>query len=137
MRATKYFLLSVTSLAVISCGSDDNVSNAPQASIDLSGEAIYNQCKACHTIGKDERNIIGPNLWGIVGSGIAAKSDFTYSKALQEKGDQGNNVWGKESLDAFLESPQGFAPGNKMSFSGIRDVDKRTKLIDYLSAQSD
>lgn len=130
--------LAFSASLLASCGAADetgaaSANDSAQASVTLSGETIYNQCKACHTNTKDGGNVIGPNLWGIMGSPIAAKTDFSYSKALSEKG----GIWDEAAMDAFIESPQGFAPGNRMSFSGIKDADKRKALIEYIAKQSD
>lgn len=126
--------LGLTSSLLVACGSSDSSSNgSAQAAVPLSGETIYNQCKACHTITKNGGNVIGPNLWGIMGSPIAAKTDFTYSKALSQKGGK----WDKAAMNAFIESPQAFASGNRMSFSGIKDAAKRKALIEYMAKQSD
>ena len=122
--------LSSALLSLSACGGN---SSSAQDTVKLSGETIYNQCRACHTIAKGEDAIIGPNLYSIVGSDIAAKTDFTYSPALSAK----EGVWDKAALDAFIESPQAFAPSNRMSFSGIKDVDKRAALIEYIAQQSD
>jgi len=112
------------------CGTENKPSND---ALSISGEALYNRCKACHTLGKGERNIIGPNLWNIMGSNIAGKTDFLYSKALSSQ----DGIWDEANLDSFLRSPQGFAPGTKMSFSGVKDTNQRAALIDYLSKQTD
>lgn len=131
----RFITLSAALLSVSACGSDSgaNANASAQETVKLSGETLYNQCRACHTIAKGEDAIIGPNLWGIIGSEIAAKTDFTYSKALSAK----EGVWDKAAMDAFIKSPQGFAPGNRMSFSGIKDADKRAALIEYMAQQSD
>ncbi len=128
-------LLSCALLSLSACGGDSSSAqdNSAQQTVKLSGETIYNQCRACHTIAKGEDAVIGPNLWGIVGSEIAAKTDFTYSPALSAK----EGVWDEAALDAFIESPQAFAPSNRMSFSGIKDADKRAALIEYMAQQSD
>ncbi len=142
---TKYFLIFITGLmaAISGCASEtsekanDNALNksnvSAQETVKLSGKTIYNQCRACHTIDKGKDAVIGPNLWGIVGSDIAAKSDFTYSAALSAK----EGVWDEAALDAFIESPKAFVPGNRMTFAGIKDADKRAALIKYLKQQSD
>ena len=35
------------------------------------GQQIFNKCMACHNADKGGANQMGPNLWGILGSGIA------------------------------------------------------------------
>ena len=108
---------------------------AGPASEELSGQILYVQCAGCHNIktgGGHPRDSkvpgIGPDLLGVVGSQIAASPDYSYTEALKKT--PGN--WSIENLDSFLRDPQGFAPGTKMEFQGIKDDDKRKKLIQYL-----
>lgn len=116
-------------MIISACGSNSDEASGPI----LSGESLYNRCKACHTIGKDDRNIIGPNLYNIVGAKIARDPSYGYSAALSAK----EGVWDEAALDAFLQSPQGFASGTRMSFSGIPSADERKALISYLAEQGE
>ena len=38
----------------------------PKASAD-NGQDVFKKCLACHTPDKGGRNLVGPNLWGVVG----------------------------------------------------------------------
>ncbi len=130
--------MAVVCVALSACGSGESQSDisdkqSSDTRTSLSGEILYKRCSACHNISKDGGNGIGPNLWGVVGSSIAGRSDFGYSKSLSSK----EGVWDEASLDAFLRSPQGFVPGTKMSFAGIRQAEDRATLIEYLSQKSD
>ncbi len=125
-------------IVISACGSNpaSNSANADEGTSTvstISGESLYNRCKACHSIGKDGDNGIGPNLWGIVGANIGSKQGFTYSPALKNKG----GVWDKASLNAFIESPQAFASGTRMSFAGIKNAQERQALIEYMAAQGE
>jgi len=97
------------------------------------GEKVARACKACHSFEKGGPNKVGPNLWGIVRRPVAAHEGFSYSKALQELG--GDWTW--ERLTAFLQSPKDFAPGNKMSYAGVRDPEKLAALLAYLGTLAD
>lgn len=47
----------------------------PVAAVELTaamGEPLFKRCVACHTIDKDGRNGVGPNLHGIVGRAVAS-----------------------------------------------------------------
>ncbi|MEA3035450.1 MAG: cytochrome c, partial [Sphingomonadales bacterium] len=47
------------------------------------GSEVFKKCTACHIAAKGGPNGTGPNLWGVVGSGIAKRPDgFAYSSAL-------------------------------------------------------
>jgi cytochrome c2 len=65
----------------------------------------------------------------VVGREIASANGFTYSDAL--KGIEGQ--WDLEHLSAFLENPQGYAPGTKMSFAGLPKAEDRVNVIAYLN----
>lgn len=97
------------------------------------GEPAFARCRACHSINKGGPASIGPNLYGIVGKQIASAGEYSYSDALKSK--QGEWQW--SNLDRYLRNPQSYAPGTKMSFTGVSDVQTRANLIAYLNEQSD
>ncbi|MBE3636992.1 c-type cytochrome [Mangrovicoccus algicola] len=96
------------------------------------GERVFRKCMACHAVGDDARNKVGPELNGILGRTTAAVEDFSYSDAMAEKGAEGH-VWTAEELDAYLADPKGFIPGNKMAFPGLRKPQERADVIAYLA----
>src|SRR3954466_3625448 len=98
------------------------------------GSEVFKKCTACHTAAKGGPNGTGPDLWGVVGSGIAKRPDgFAYSPALSGKG----GTWSWDNLFAWLKSPRDFAPGTKMTFAGLFKPEDRANVIAYLNAQSD
>jgi len=97
------------------------------------GETSAKKCAACHTFDKGGRNLVGPNLWGIVGRPTAAVQGFNYSAAMRKH--QGN--WTFEELDKYLKSPQGMVPGTNMTFAGIPRASERADLILFLNGKSD
>src|SRR5262245_24457567 len=50
------------------------------------GENAAKKCQACHTFAKGGRNMVGPNLWGVVGRPKASEAGFNYSAAMKAKG---------------------------------------------------
>ena len=95
------------------------------------GEKVFTKCKACHAVGENAKNKVGPQLNGIVGAEIASVEGFKYSDAFQAKKAEGL-VWSEETLDAYLTKPKDFIPGNKMTFTGLRKEDDREDVIAYL-----
>lgn len=95
------------------------------------GERVFNKCKACHQVGADAQNRVGPALTDVIGHEIASVEDFTYSDAMLEKKAEGF-VWTEESLSAYLENPREYIPGNKMAFPGLRQPEERADVIAYL-----
>ena len=97
------------------------------------GEADAALCKVCHSFEKGGPNLVGPDLYDIVGHKIASKN-FSYSPALKKHADQ---TWTYETLDVWLTNPQAFAPGTTMAFPGVPDLKKRANIIAFLRANSD
>ena len=98
-----------------------------------SGETLFRACQACHTVEQGGPNKVGPNLWNVVGADIATHEGFSYSDALT--GLEGE--WTYENLNAFLADPRGYAPGTKMTYGGMNDVEDRADIIAYLRSLSD
>ena len=93
------------------------------------GASTWRRCQACHKL-EDGKNGVGPHLYGIVGRDIANVEGFRYSKALEEL----EGAWTVDELNAWLEDPKGYAPGNKMSYAGLRKEEDRAALIAYMQA---
>ncbi len=95
------------------------------------GEKVFKKCKACHAVGPDAKNKVGPELNGIVGAAAMHNPDFKYSDAMQEAA-AGGLVWDEDSLTAFLAKPKDFMKGTKMSFAGLRKDADIQDVIAYL-----
>lgn len=100
------------------------------------GEAVFKKCKACHQVGADAKNRVGPTLNGVVGAQIGAVDGFKYSKAFRALSDE-NAVWDEAALDGFLAKPKAWAKGTKMSFAGLKSEDDRRAVVEYLKAASE
>jgi cytochrome c len=90
-------------------------------------------CAACHSFNKGGKPIVGPNLYGIVGSPHDHEAGFDYSSALQKYKGQ---PWTYEALNKWLDDPQTYAPGTRMTFTGIKNNQTRADVIDYLHTLS-
>ncbi|MGB1155525.1 MAG: c-type cytochrome [Alphaproteobacteria bacterium] len=91
------------------------------------------KCTTCHAFEKGGAVKLGPALWNIVGTDIAAAEGFAYSGALS--GIEG--AWTAEALDGFLLKPKAWAPGTKMGFAGLKDDEDRANLIAWMFQQAD
>ena len=106
---------------------------APYNTADLAnGETKFGLCRSCHTIAPGGANMTGPNLHGVFGRKAASVEGFKYSDALKNAG----FVWDGEHLNQWLEKPQTYLPGTKMSFAGLKDAKDRTDLIAYLMVET-
>lgn len=96
------------------------------------GRRVFAQCRSCHTIEADAPNRVGPNLHGVFGREIGSLEGFAYSQPVQDA----NFVWDAGQLDHWLQNPQGFLPGNRMAFAGVRSEEQRRDLIAYLIVET-
>jgi len=106
---------------------------APYNTADLAnGKAKFALCQSCHTIAPGGANMTGPNLHGVFGKTSASNPDFKYSDALKAAG----WVWDADHLNQWLEKPQTFLPGTKMTFAGLKEPKDRVDLIGYLMVET-
>ena len=122
----------MTKLSVLAATALLALSGAALADGDpAAGEKVFKKCTACHAVGPDAKNKVGPELNGIVGRKVASVEGFKYSPAMTEFG-AGDKVWDAATVDAYLADPKGFVPKNKMAFAGLKKDDERANVIAYL-----
>jgi cytochrome c len=102
------------------------------------GENTFKKCKACHSVIAPDGTEIqkggrtGPNLYGVIGRGVASDPDFKYGESIAALGATGA-VWDEASLAAYVVDPAAYlkqalgddAAKSKMSFklaTGGEDV---------------
>tara|TARA_B100001057_G_scaffold370595_1_gene374557 strand:- start:1005 stop:1916 length:912 start_codon:yes stop_codon:yes gene_type:complete len=98
-----------------------------------SGLKLSKKCTACHSLKSGGPNGVGPTLWNIVNAPKANIDEYSYSSALLSIG----GSWTVQDLNMWLKSPKKYAPGNKMSFAGLRKIKDRADLIAFLNSISD
>ncbi len=97
------------------------------------GEKVFAKCKVCHTTAKGAPNRVGPNLFGIVGKGVAENTTFKYSPAMSAL--KGKKSWTEAELDVYLSNPKAKVAGTKMIFAGLPNKADRDNLIEWLKTQ--
>ena len=97
------------------------------------GEKVFKKCTACHQIAVGGKNMIGPNLWGVIGRTSGSVSDYKYSKAMIAHAKE----WSFEEMNSYLIKPQAHIKGTKMAFAGLRKEKDRASVILYLNQNSD
>jgi len=102
------------------------------ASVDA-GAKLSRKCTACHSLNSTGGNRVGPTLWNIVNAPKAKIEGFSYSASLSSLG--GN--WTIQDLNLWLKSPKKYAPGNAMSFAGLRKIKDRANMVAFLNSISD
>jgi cytochrome c2 len=106
------------------------------------GEKIFNQCKACHMVGDDAKNRVGPVLSGVVGRPAGTYEGYRYGASMKDAGEAGL-VWDSDTLFAYLAGPQDFLRSYlddpkaraKMRFR-LADEQDRRDVIAYLASFS-
>ncbi len=96
------------------------------------GEKVFKKCSACHQIAADGKNMIGPNLWGVIGRTAGSISDYKYSKAMVAYAKE----WSYEEMNSYLIKPQAYIKGTKMAFAGLRKEKDRASVILYMNSKS-
>ncbi len=126
---TKFILLAVTAAALATPA----LAGDPAA-----GEDAFKKCKACHSVIAPDGTEIqkggrtGPNLYGIIGRGVAADPDYAYGDSIAALGATGA-VWDEASFVAYVANPADYlktalgddGAKSKMSFklaAGAEDV---------------
>lgn len=118
-----------------------STSNAPQpasrlqpaggsggASSSATGARSFSACRSCHTVALGQPNVVGPNLFGVVGRRAGTVPNYKYSDALKRAG----IVWTDASLDRWIQSPSTMVPGTKEHFLGLASPQDRANIIAYL-----
>ena len=97
------------------------------------GEKVFKKCSACHMIAAGGKNMIGPNLWNVIGRKAGVVADYKYSKAMIAYGKE----WTYEEMNSYLIKPQAYVKGTKMAFAGLRKEKDRASVILYMNSKSD
>lgn len=111
------------------------------------GETVFKKCMACHRIGPDAKNLVGPILTGVVGRPAGKVDGFKYSDINHHSGEAGL-TWTEANLEAYLADPNAFlkkfltdkghadqAVGvTKMAFK-LPDAQERKDVIAFLATK--
>jgi cytochrome c len=102
----------------------------PKADV-AAGQAITQKCASCHQFDPAGTNATGPGLFGVEGHKPGTHAGYSYDTAMEQFG-AAHPVWNYDLLYQFLKSPQGFIPGVKMTFIGLKSPQDRINVIAYL-----
>src|SRR3954468_21432987 len=94
-----------------------------------SGEKIFVQCKACHQIGENAKNAVGPVLNGLFGRKAGTIEGFSYSSANKNSG----ITWDEATFRDYIKDPKAKVPGTKMVFAGIKNEQEAGDLWAFLA----
>lgn len=93
------------------------------------GERVFGQCRACHQVGETAKNGIGPHLNGLLGRKAGSVEGYNYSPANKSA----DLIWGEASFRDYIKNPKGKMPGTKMIYAGLKDDQRITDLVAYIS----
>ncbi len=116
-------MMFVTLLALASAG----ISPA-QAQDAAAGEKVFAVCKACHQIGENAKNGVGPELNGVIGRKAGSVPGYNYSAANKNSG----LTWDEPTFREYIKDPKAKVPGTKMVFAGLKDEKKVDDLTAFL-----
>lgn len=95
------------------------------------GAKVFKRCAACHKVGENAKNAVGPVLNGVVDREFGSVEGFKYSKTLLALKEEGR-IWDEATLDAYLTKPRDVVAKGKMAFAGLRKPQDRADVIAYL-----
>ena len=92
------------------------------------GKAVWNKCRACHQVGENARNLVGPALNGLIGRKAGTVEGFDYSEANKNSG----IVWDDATFREYIKNPKAKIPNTKMVFVGLSDPQDIEDLLAFL-----
>jgi len=143
----RYFLAAAILAAIpafpVAAQDDFQVGDAAE------GEKVFRKCMACHRVGDNARNLVGPILNNIVGRTAGSVEGFRYSDINKAAGEAGLQ-WTPKNIFEYLPDPNGFlksylegagkgdqAKGRTRMTYRLQDEQERRDVIAYLQTFSD
>ncbi|MBL0404862.1 cytochrome c family protein [Microvirga aerilata] len=99
-----------------------------QAQDAAAGEKVFAQCRACHQVGENAKNAVGPVLNGLFGRPAGSVEGYTYSPANKNSG----LTWDEATFRDYIKNPRAKIPGTKMVYAGLKDEQRINDLVAYL-----
>ena len=100
-----------------------------QAQDAAAGERVFVMCKACHQIGEKAKSAVGPVLNGVIGRKAGSVAGYSYSDANKDSG----ITWDEATFREYIKDPKAKVPGTKMVYAGLKDEQKTSDLVAFLS----
>jgi cytochrome c len=92
------------------------------------GKVVFNKCRACHQIGPGAKNLVGPELNGLIGRKAGSVAGFNYSEANKNSG----ITWDQATFREYIKNPKAKIPNTKMVFPGLTDEKDINDLLAFL-----
>ncbi len=94
------------------------------------GEKVFNKCRACHQIGENAKNGVGPQLNGLIGRKSGTIEGYNYSEANKNSG----IVWDEATFRDYIKDPKAKIPGTKMAYAGLKQESEIDSIVAYLKS---
>ena len=92
------------------------------------GENSFKKCLACHRVGPEAKNLVGPVLNGLEGRKSGTIEGYNYTEANKNSG----ITWDDKTFAEYITDPRAKIPGTKMVFAGIKSENEKAALWAYL-----
>lgn len=93
------------------------------------GKSSFNKCLACHAVGENAKNKVGPELNGLNGRKSGTVAGYAYSDANKTSG----ITWDEATFKEYIKDPKAKIPGTKMAFAGIKKESEVNDLWAFLA----
>jgi cytochrome c len=97
------------------------------------GEKVFAQCRACHQVGPNAKNAVGPVLNDLFGRPAGTVEGYNYSPANKNSG----ITWDEATFKEYIQNPRAKIPGTKMIYAGLKDEQRINDLIAFLKQHDD
>lgn len=94
------------------------------------GEKIFKKCAACHAVGEDAKNRVGPVLTGVVGRVAGTYDGYKYGASMTAAGAAGL-IWDEQTTFDYLADPKAFLRAY------LNDTKAKAKMTFRLKTESD
>jgi cytochrome c len=101
---------------------------AALAQTEPTGAAVFAKCRACHQVGPEAKNSLGPQLNKLFGRVAGSVEGYSYSPANKNSG----LTWSEENFTTYIRDPRAAMPGTKMVFPGLKNDAEIQALIGFL-----
>jgi cytochrome c len=122
-------LIGAIMLAILAVGRA-SAEDAPAPGDVALGEKVFVKCRACHQIGPNAHNSIGPVLNGVIGRHSGIYPGYDYSEANKTSG----LTWDEATFRDYIRDPKGKVPGTKMTFAGLTKQSDINNIVAYLKS---
>lgn len=100
------------------------------------GQKVFNKCRACHRVGDNARNGVGPVLNDLFGRQAGTVEGYRYSNLNHDAGEAGL-VWTEETVLEYLPDPSGFLKTYLTEQGKADEAKGRSKMVLKLPKEQD